>query len=93
MHDIRIKLSNFETQTWKDIITRSQNHHHFMPVTKICESAQNRLSALHLEDTDALFSLRLSGAERIWGLLDNGILLVLWWDPFHLVYPVSRGNN
>jgi hypothetical protein len=92
LHEIRHKLGGFEGQTWGDIITRSRNNHHFMAVTKICGDAQARLNALHLDDTDALFSLRLSGAERVWGILDNGVLLVLWWDPFHLVYLVSRGG-
>jgi hypothetical protein len=64
-----------------------------MPVAKICEEAKSRLNAIRLEDTDALFSLRLSGPERIWGILDNSVLLLLWWDPFHLIYPVPRGGN
>jgi hypothetical protein len=92
LHEIRVKLGGFEGQTWGEIITRSKNRNHFMPVTSICGDAQARLNALHLEDTDALFSLRLSGPERIWGILDNGVLLVLWWDPFHTVYPVPRGG-
>jgi hypothetical protein len=91
--EIRIKLGNFESQTWKQIIVQSQNHHHFMPVARICNGAQERLNALHLEDTDALFSLRLSGPERVWGILDNGVLLVLWWDPFHQIYPVALRNT
>ena len=91
IHEIRGKLGGFEGQTWADIITKSQNNNHFMAVTKICDAAQARLNALHLDDTDALFSLRLSGTERIWGILDNGVMLVLWWDPFHQVYPVARG--
>lgn len=90
--EIRDKLGGFEGQTWGDIIMRSQNNHHFMPVVKICAAAQERLSAIHMEDTDALFSLRLSGAERVWGILNNGILLLLWWDPFHSVYPVPKGG-
>lgn len=64
---IRSKLGGFEGQTWADIIMRSQNNHHFMPVTKICLDAQTRLNALNMEDTDALFSLRLSGPERVLG--------------------------
>jgi hypothetical protein len=92
VHEIRGKLGGFEGQTWGDIITKSQNNHHFMAVTKICNEAQARLNELDLDDTDALFSLRLSGRERIWGILDNGIMLVLWWDPFHQVYPVARGG-
>ena len=92
LHEIRCKLGGFEGQTWGDIIMKSQNNHHFMPLPKICVDAQAHLNALRLEDTDALFSLRLSGVQRIWGILDNGVLLLLWWDPFHLVYPVPRGG-
>jgi len=90
LHEIRTKLGGFEGQTWKDLIVNSQGYHHFQVVAKLCDTAQQRLLALRLEDTDALFSLRLSGQERVWGLLDNGVYLLLWWDPLHQVYPCAR---
>lgn len=93
VYEIRAKLGGFEGQSWGEIITKSQNNHHFMATTKICNDASARLTALHMEDTDALFSLRLAGPERIWGILDNGVMVILWWDPFHLIYPVSRGGR
>ena len=93
LYEIRDKLAGFEGQTWGDIIMKSQNNHHFMTSTSICDEARGRLGSLHMEDTDSLFSLRLTGPERIWGILDNGVSLLLWWDPFHLVYPVPRGGR
>ena len=37
-----------------------------------------------------MHSLRLSGQERVWGILDQGVLSVLWWDPDHAVCPSLR---
>jgi hypothetical protein len=68
LYEIRDKLAGFEGQTWGDIIMKSQNNHHFMTSTSICDEAQGRLGSLHMEDTDSLFSLRLTGPERIWGI-------------------------
>ena len=93
LHEVRAKLGQFETRTWGEGILRSNRDHHFMPVEKICPEAQQRLRNLGLDDTDALFSLRLSARERVWGILDNGILLLLWWDPFHQIYPVELRNT
>lgn len=89
VHEVRVKLGHFESRTWGEIIRHSNGDNHFMSVQKICNEAQERLRALRLDDTDALFSLRLSAQERVWGILDNGVFLVLWWDPFHQVYPVA----
>ena len=36
---------------------------------------------------DDVVSLRLSGPERVFGYLDNGVLVLLWWDPLHQVCP------
>lgn len=36
---------------------------------------------------DDVVSLRLSGPERVFGYLDNGVLVLLWWDPIHQVCP------
>ena len=37
-----------------------------------------------------LVSLRLSGKQRIYGIQDRGVLLLLWWDPDHKIYPVKK---
>jgi hypothetical protein len=93
LQDIRSKLAGIEGNTWKDILVRDAKYNHFIAVDKICPEARERLQALHLDDIDSLLSLRLAGAERIWGILQLNVLQVLWWDPEHLVYPVNIANN
>ncbi len=40
-------------------------------------------------EEDELFSLRLQGDVRLWGLIEpNGCFFVIWYDPNHNVYPV-----
>jgi hypothetical protein len=85
--EILQKLGHFETRTWADIksdgnavdIQNSPN-----------PEASKRLTEIHLDDIEELFSLRLSGKERIWGILDNHIFKLLWWDPNHEVWPSTK---
>ena len=67
---------------------RDRNHH--VSVSVLSDRARKRLKDLNLEDMEELFSLRLSGKERIWGILTQGVLEVLWWDPAHEVCPSSK---
>ncbi len=83
---IREKLKNFETMTWSEI---EGHEHHFMPVKNISKEAKQRLREIKQDDLDQLFSLRLSGRQRLWGKREGEILYILWWDPEHTVYPVS----
>ncbi|RKZ46349.1 MAG: hypothetical protein DRR00_24365, partial [Candidatus Parabeggiatoa sp. nov. 3] len=52
-----------------------------------------RLAEIHQDDIDELFSLRLSGKERLWGILDNHILKILWWDANHDVWPSKKKHT
>ena len=81
------KLSNFESMTWNDILVKNKNNNHSVEIDKLSSQAKNRLTEIQLEDIDELVSLRLSGKERIWGILDQGVLILLWWDPNHQVCP------
>jgi hypothetical protein len=90
LKEIRQKLGQLEGSTWRDILVRDSKYNHFISPAKLCKEARDRLRDLRLDDTDVLLTLRLSGKERVWGILDVNILLVLWWDPEHLVYPVEK---
>src|SRR5262245_19142893 len=90
MHRIRNRLAGYESMEWRHILGQ-QNHS--MPVTRLCREAQNRLVALGLDDVDTLYSLRVVQRERIWGILVGSVLRVLWWDPYHEVYPVDVTGN
>ena len=85
------KLKNFETMYWYEIEKNNMNH--FMPIDKLTKQAQNRLKELNIEDTDEMYSLHLGGKERIWGMRENEILKILWWDPDHTVYIVPKKHT
>ncbi len=87
--DIREKLANFETMTWNEILVTAKKRNHSIAVADLSQEAQQRLEELGL-GLDEVVSLRLSGAERVFGYLDNGVLVLLWWDPDHQVCPSKR---
>ena len=92
-HEIRRKLSNFESMTWHEILVQGKKNNHQVPVYKLVPQARKRLDELKLDDAEELVSLRLSGAERVFGILEAGALLLLWWDPDHAIYPVAKKNT
>lgn len=89
---IREKLGQFETRTWADILVVAKKQNHSVAIDGLCKEAQARLNEMFKGnvDIDSLVSLRLSGRERVWGILDQGVLAVLWWDPEHAVCPALR---
>ena len=88
--EIRGKLRNFESMTWGTIIGANS---HQVPTESLCKEARDRLAALHLDELEELFSLRLSGKERVWGVLEHNVLTILWWDPDHQVCPSLKKNT
>lgn len=92
LHDV---LCNFESMTWAEILKAAGgrnhgNNHHLIPVEKCCKEAQQRLVDLHLDDLDDIFSLRLDGKTRLFGIRDGRVLRFIWHDPDHSVYPLVR---
>jgi hypothetical protein len=84
---VRDKLGNFETMTWREILGAAGGQNHFISVDKLVPEARRRLIQLKLEDIDELLSLRLSGKQRVWGILSEGVAALLWWDPDHRICP------
>jgi hypothetical protein len=84
------RMKSFETMTLHEMIG---NKNHLIPVDRLCADAQTRLEALHLDDVESLFSLRLTKVERIWGFLEHNVVILLWWDPEHKVCPMNITDN
>ncbi len=89
------QLCHFETMTWDEILKASGgrnqgNNHHNIEIDKCCKDAQNRLMQLKLDDIDQLFSLRLTGKFRLWGIKEGQVLRFIWIDKEHTVYPTTR---
>lgn len=78
------KMKNFESMKWTEILGRNS---HAVRVADISKEAYRLLQEMKMEDTEELVSLRLEGRERVWGIRDDRVFQILWWDPQHLVYP------
>jgi hypothetical protein len=85
LKDIQGKLRSFESMTWGEILNGTQNH--LVPVNRLCNKAQERLSELRQDDLENMLSMRLSGKERVWGILSEGVCTLIWWDPEHEICP------
>ena len=83
--EIRTKLAALENSTWSEILVQSKKQNHFIAVADLEPEAQRRLLDLHMDDVDAVLSLRLSGEERVIGIKYDVAVSLLWWDPKHQV--------
>ncbi len=87
---ILTKMSNFETMKWSEILNRNN---HAVPISDLCPEARERLKEVRQDDVDELISLHLTGKNRIWGIRDQNILKILWWDPEHTVCPSLKRHT
>jgi hypothetical protein len=88
--EIHNKLSSFERMTWADI---GRHGSHAISVEDLCADAQKRLRDLRLDDIDEVYSLRLTGKRRIFGIRDRHTLKILWWDPGHTCCPSQKKHT
>lgn len=84
------KLREFERMTVNEVFHSSSSGPgrdyrdlHLCPNRDVLE----RLRDLQMDDIDALSRLRLGGTERLFGVRCGNEFSVLWWDPFHQVWP------
>lgn len=90
---LQSKLRQFEGMTISEVFNKAKKQNHAIPVNDICGEAQMRLKSIGHGDLDQVHRLRLSGKERVWGILRCNTLSLLWWDPNHLVYPYELPNT
>lgn len=93
--DVIEKLSAYEKMIWDDIIKSSGgrshgNNSHFENVSDLISEAQKRWRDLKLDEYDRVFSLRLSGLHRLYGIVDNGVFYIVWYDQDHEIYPRKK---
>ena len=92
--DIILKLKSFEGMTWDEI--NKQQHgkfgkssNHFVKIADLTKEAQKRIQILGIID-DVVYSLRLEGKLRLYGMLEDGIFNIIWYDKNHEIYPVEK---
>ena len=93
LDDIRGKLAGFESMTLNEIFIVARKQNHPVPVRGLDQRAQKRLQELKLFDVEEVYCLHLSDKERIWGIRDLNVLVLLWWDPEHRVCPSEKKHT
>lgn len=95
LHLIRERLKAFESMTWNEILIHGKKQNHSVAISDLCKDARDRLSDLYRGnlDLDELISLRLTGGERVWGIREEAVFSILWWDPHHRVCPSHLKNT
>jgi len=85
------RLRDMESMTWQHI--ESSTGSHLVAAESVCKAARDRLEEIQQDDVTNLFSLRMSGAGRVWGIRDGRVLVILWWDPCHQVCPSHKKHT
>jgi hypothetical protein len=93
LNEVLGKLSEFEKLNWNEILVTRKKHNHEVDIGDLCKVAQSRLVEIFQDDVESLVSLRLSGAERVWGIREKSVLKLLWWDPNHQVCPSTKKHT
>lgn len=92
-HTIWPKLRDYESMEWGKIEraqhgSKGKSKNHFVNVEDLSKEARDRLNVLGIKE-DQLYSLRLDGLSRIYGIREVNILEIIWIDLFHEVYPLD----
>lgn len=88
------RFKDWERGSWGDILTatagrKHNTQSHPIPVEHLDREAARRLTELHLDSYDVLYSLTITGKQRVWGIMieETGTFQLLWYDPRHEVCP------
>ena len=92
------KLKNLETQTWQEVQDASGgkspghgNNSHFINASYLPSDAARYFHDKGYEEAyDDVFSLRLSGSERLIGVADKAVFRIIWYDPEHKFFPSTK---
>ncbi len=90
------KLRDFEKMTWSEIKSIPKatggTKHHNIEITRLTKEAQSEMQNCNLI-YDEIFSLRLTGVQRIFGILEKGVLDIVWFDDKHEICPSHKKHT
>ena len=80
-----------EALTWAQIERQTHGKYgksssHYVPISKLDIEMRKRLKDLSLDDIDEIFSLRLDGLYRIYGVRKFNVLQIIFFDKEHEGY-------
>lgn len=88
------KLQSYEQQTWQEILNASGgkaegkgNNSHFIIGSQLPRDEKSLfIKSGYMEKYEKVFSLRLTGKERLIGFVDLNVFHVLWFDAEHKIF-------
>lgn len=86
------KLKNLESLKWNELEIetfgkKGKSKHHWVSTNSIIKEARLRLTELKLDDYQEIFSIRLTGTNRLWGIRIYNYFQLLWFDYDHEICP------
>jgi hypothetical protein len=89
------KFKEIETKKWSELEKETFGRHgksknHWVDVNAIIKPAQDRLGELNMDDHERIYSMRLTGTQRIWGIRLQNYFRLLWFDFNHQICPSLR---
>ena len=88
-------LLDYENLTWRELANQTsgrnrgtRNHH--VKVSEILKEAQRLLRNSFVDDLEEIYSLRITGKVRFYGIIQDSVFHILWYDPKHEIYPTKR---
>ena len=90
LQDFLEKLFEAQKLSWQNL---RENGSHPVNVNNIIPKAQKRLQKIGQDDLGQLYSFHLTGQLRVWGIKDNNIFWLLWWDPQHSICPSPKRHT
>ena len=76
------KLKEWESQTWSEILVKSNKQNHSIDVYSLNKDAKDCLTKRKIE-AESLVSLHLSGTVRLYGYMTGHVFNILWFDDNH----------
>lgn len=90
-------LESIEKMTWQEILSASKSHgqgskSHEIEVSSLTKSAQKRLEELKIYE-DTLTSIRINAKVRLWGIREESVFYILWYDKEHEICNSMKKNT
>lgn len=90
IQQIKQKLASLEKNTWNEIFVRDRHFNHQIRCDELkCPKARKWMQA-NMPDQPYLWTIRVTAKERIWGILAEEAYHVIFWDPQHLIWEISK---
>lgn len=90
MLDVITRMKSFESMTWGQIEGRDS---HWIGADEISRDARDCLEQDWQGGAEKVFSLRINGPTRVFGIIEERVFYILWFDPNHQVCPAPKKHT